>query len=65
MKPKNASKVCHIENYLYICSNSTRHASRRTAYQGGSFAFIEYEVHEITNGSAKSGSSSEGQRIAY
>lgn len=33
--------------------------------RAGLLLFMEYEVHEITNGSAKSGSSSEGQRIAY
>ena len=42
-----------IKKKLYICSNSTRHASRRTAYQGGSFALLDHvEVHENANGSA-------------
>lgn len=32
--------MLYIGNYSYLCINSTRHASHRTAYQGESFAFI-------------------------
>ena len=46
-------KFCGYKKKLYICNNSTRHASRRTAYQGGSFALLDHvEVHEDANGSA-------------
>ncbi len=35
-------KVCWFRYYLYLYPNRIRHASRRTANQGGSFALYEY-----------------------
>ena len=36
----SCQKVYIINDYSYLCNNRIRHASRRTAYQGESFAFM-------------------------
>ena len=41
---------CITLSFCYLCSNKFRHASRRTAYQGGTFAlygFMEYTKQPI------------------
>ena len=47
-----ASCICQylafLKNTLYFCSNSSHHASHRTANQGGAFAFYTYEIFKTT-----------------
>ena len=40
---------CYFTIKSYFCSNRFRHASHRTAYQGGTFALYIHGIHETTN----------------
>ena len=55
---------CHFIIKSYFCSNRFRHASHRTAYQGGTFALYRfYGIHKTTDRLSTANTDAERTRI--